>query len=751
MANAKYIWRLIAIALSYLVLALAFLSWVGTGFSDLPELSMVGEHTHILIFWALAWWLSSVWILYRAQLEKMMATNARNAVLEHSLELSSALLLRVDSEGTIVAIEGTLEEVDGLHAADFAGRHFEAFAEVNPLFHKLLLRAARGERFEAASPIGSRHYWHRFSPEVSILGGQAAFECWSTDITNENMLREQLKLLDRVFASVSEAVVILDSRRVVTHVNEAFTEITLLKPEQVIGTSRTFKLINEPNFKFHRNLLTSLKDKGKWEGRVSLRRTNGELFPATATISAVTDQQGEVSHFVMIFSDLSALESTHEELKYLADHDNLTDLPNRRLFLDRLDQAVKRAQRNNAQLALFFIDLDGFKLVNDAYGHQVGDEILKSVGKRLLSAMRHSDTVARLAGDEFTVITENIADSTEIASVAEKIMACFKAPFNTAAGELELSASVGIGVYPEDGEDLTSVLNCADKAMYKAKAEGRNGYYRLAAGQIQHLPGTMFFPSELRLALKRGQMELMYQPLQDLRTGRIVGCEALLRWNHHCRGVISPLEFMDLSEGAGITGAIGQWALDEACQQMVQWRRQGLDLDYVSINIANSQINDPGYGEMVIDTLERYQLHRSRVMLEIPEPVLLADFSRALEFMRELGKRGLRFCIDEFGSTQADYSYIREVPADSIKIGHRLVARMGLGHEDGALVRALVGIGDIVGKQVIAVGVERPGQEAMLMELGCKLAQGYLYARPLSAKSFTETYSITEKTGTLVH
>lgn len=749
--NAKNIWQLIVIAVFYLAVAIAFLSWISTGFSALPEISAVTQHTYTLGLWALAWWLTSVWVVYRNRTAYTMDVKARSALLERSLELSTVLVFQVDRKGAIVAIDGAFEEVDGLHAADFVGRHFNAFAGVNPEFYKLLLKAAQGEQFEASSRIGSRYYRHRFLPEVSIPGGQTAFACQSVDISNENELRGQLGLANRVLASLSEAVVIFDRRRVVTYVNQAYTKITLRKPEQVIGTRTGFDIIDDPTVGLYRNVLASLKDKGRWEGEMSLRRTNGELYPAAVSVVAVKDRFHEVSHYLMLFSDLSNLERTHEELKYLADHDNLTDLPNRRLFLDRLDQAVKRAQRSNAQLAVFFIDLDRFKLINDSHGHHVGDEILKAVGNRLLSAMRHSDTVARLAGDEFTVITENIADSVEITSIAEKIMGCFQAPFETAVGVLDLSASVGIGVYPEDGEDLISILNCADKAMYKAKAEGRNGYYRLAAGQIQHLPGTMFFPSELRLALKRGQMELMYQPLQDLRDGRIIGCEGLLRWNHHCRGVISPLDFMDLSEGAGITGAIGQWALDEACQQMVQWRRQGLDLDYVSINIANSQINDPGYAEMVIDTLERYQLHRSRLMLEIPEPVLLANFSRAGELMQKLGEQGVRFCIDEFGSTMADYSYIQEVSADSIKIGHRLVARVGLGSEDGTLVRALVGIGDIVGKQVIVVGVERPGQEAMLIELGCAVAQGYLYARPLSAKSFTETYSLVDRPGAQAH
>ena len=738
MAKEKHVWQQLAIAVLYLLVA-GF--YTATSLRSNSFAATLTENWQVFSLFALAWLLSSVFLLYRHFVFSVTVDRNNSSLLEKAAAMPSHLLWQVDADGVVVSIDGQLEEKEGLQAEDFLGRTIEAFEAINPNFYHLLKKAKQGEHFDACCTIGTRYYHHEFFPLDVERDDRAAFQCVSVDITVENRLRDRVELARQIFSKAGEAIVILDRRRMVTSVNHAFTQLTLRSSEQVVGTRSGFDIIEQPSVGFYRKVLASLKKTGAWDGEISLRRSTGELFTAQVSINVIKDRFGQIKNYVMFFSDLTHLERTHQELRYLADHDNLTDLPNRRLFLDRLDQGVKRAQRTSSQLAVYFIDLDGFKLINDAYGHPVGDEILRAVGSRLLSAVRHSDTVARLAGDEFTIITENITDAAEINSIAQKIMRCFETPFIALGESIDMSASVGIGVYPEDGEDLTSLLKRADEAMYKAKAEGRNGFYRLSEGKIEHLPRAMFFPSELRVALKRGQMELVYQPLLDLRNGKVVGCEGLLRWNHHCRGIIAPGDFMTLSEGAGLTGAIGQWALAEACQQLLAWRAARVDLDYVSINIANSQINDPGYAEIVIDILAEHRLHPSNLMLEIAEGVLLSNLSRACRLMEQLSEAGVRFCVDEFGSSLADYSYIREIPADTLKIEQRLMVRAGVGHEDSGLIRALVGIGDILGKKVVAVGVERPGQEALLLEVGCSAAQGYLYGRPMSAESFRTTYA----------
>ncbi len=741
MAKATHVWLQSAIALCYLVAGFIF---------NFYTASSPRENWQPYTLLAVVWLLSSAYVLFRAVNSGIAAELSKRDLLTNVSAQSAILLWNVNDRGVLIGIDGHLEEKEGLGAADFLGNKVDVFKSVNPDFHELLKKAKKGEYFEDCCYIGNRYYRHHFSPVSAGSDGQNGFQCISLDISVENQLRDKVELSQQIFSKTTEAIVILDRQRMVSSVNHAFTELTGIAPNQMVGTRGGFGMIGQPSVGFYRRVLHGLKQSGYWTDEISLRRASGELFTAKFMVALIKDEYGLVCNYVIFFSDLTHIERTHEELRYLADHDNLTDLPNRRLFLDRLDQGVKRAQRSKSQLAVFFIDLDNFKLINDAHGHQAGDEILKEVGRRLLSAVRLSDTVARLAGDEFTIITENVTDSMEVTSIARKIMSCFESPFRVFEEMIEMSASVGIGVYPDDGEDLTNLLKRADEAMYKAKSEGRNGFYSLSEGRSGHLPEAMFFPSELRLALKRGQMELVYQPLQDLRTGRVMGCEGLLRWNHHCRGIIPPTDFMTLSEGAGITSAIGKWTLDEACNQLQAWRREQVDLEYVSINIASSQINDPGYGEMVIDALAKFQLHSSSLMLEVSEGVLLRNLTQACQLMRHLGDIGVRFCVDEFGSSSADYSYIREIPADTLKIDQRLLARTRTGKEDTNLIRALIGIGDILGKNVVAVGVERPGQEELIRELGCNLAQGYLYAKPMSAESFSKAYTRPVATGSLL-
>ena len=731
MARAKHIWQQSAITVFYLSVGLA-LNFT----ADKPLLATWQPYALL----ALAWLLSVAFVLYHNSISTMALELRKRVLFEKTSVVTNVLLWNIDKAGVLVSIDGHLQEKEGLQAADFVGRNLDVFEPVNLTFYNLLKRALAGESFEACCFIGSRYYRHFFTPSSPEEDQDESFQCISLDITTENQLRDRVELSQQILSNTTEAIITLDRQRVVSSINKAFTQLTLYTHDQIVGTRGAFSIIGQPSVSFYREILRGLKKTGTWSDEISLRRASGELFSAEFSISVIKDRAGLVSNYVIYFSDLTQLERTHEELRYLADHDNLTDLPNRRLFLDRLDQGVKRAQRSNSQLAIYFIDLDNFKLINDAHGHHAGDEILKEVGRRLLSAVRHSDTVARLAGDEFTIITESVSDTMEVTSIARKIMSCFDSPFMVFGEGIGMSASVGIGIYPDDGKDLTSLLKRADEAMYSAKSEGRNGFYSLSEGKVGRLPEAMFFPSELRLALKRGQMELVYQPLHELRNGRVMGCEGLLRWNHHCRGIISPTDFMTLSEGAGITAAIGQWTLNEACRQLKTWRAERVDLDYVSINIASSQINDPGYPEMVIDALTKYQLHPSSLMLEIAEGVLLRNLTQACQLMHHLSDVGVRFCVDEFGSTLADYSYIREIPADTLKIEQRLLARSPTGKEDTNLIRALVGIGDILSKNVVAVGVERPGQEELVRELGCQLAQGYLYAKPMSAESFSKTY-----------
>ena len=665
--------------------------------------------------------------------------------LEEVASTCNVVIWQADKKGVLTQIvgwQGINNEVD---TADLLGRDISVLKDDYPDLYAFMVRAQAGEEFVGHSDLGSRSYQHSFSALRDDDGRTGGFQCASLDVTEDQRLYNRLAFTEQVIATAGEALVIFNRKHKVLSVNQAFTRMTGFSRQHLLkladaGASES-GLLAHPDEAFFRNVLQTLKQEDRWTGEVALRRRSGEQFAANVSLSVIRGNGGTLTHYAMFFSDLSHMKRSHEELRYLATHDNLTDLPNRRLLMDRLEQGVQRAKRSNRQLAVFFIDLDNFKMINDTMGHHFGDDLLKEIARRLLTVVRQSDTVARFAGDEFTVVAENISDLAEVRSIAEKILSCFEKPFEFNQQEFETTASVGVAVYPDDGGDADSLMKQADAAMYKAKEAGRNGYYSLHDGENSRVSGRLFYPSELRLALKRNQMSLVYQPLFDIKQQRVVGCESLLRWNHHARGLIKPSDFMVISEEAGITGELGAWTLDEVCRQLRSWHLQGLDVGYVSVNIEISQIEDPDYPELILDTLAQHKLDASCLMFEISETLVLANLTKVTQFVRTLSQMGIRFCIDGFGSSGKNSNYLKNLPVEALKLDHRLLMRVNGTRQHIDLIQALTGIGDILDKTVIAVGVERVRQEEVLAEIGCHFAQGYLYGKPMSADYFGKTFS----------
>ena len=665
--------------------------------------------------------------------------------LEDIANICKVVIWQVDKQGRLTQVLGWQGINDEVDTADLLGRDIAVLNDDYPEFFVLLSRAQSGDEFVGHSFFGSQSYQHSFSKLTDNNGQPAGFQCVSLDVSEDQRIYNRLAFTEQVIATAGDAVVIFSRRHKVLSVNHAFTRITGFSRQNLQklaaeGASQS-GLVAHPDTFFFRTVLRALNEDDRWTGEVVLRKRSGEQFSANVSLSVIRGNGGALSHYTMFFSDLSHMKRSQEELRYLATHDNLTDLPNRRLFLDRLEQGIQRAKRSKRQLALFYIDLDNFKLINDSLGHHFGDDLLKEISQRLLTVVRQSDTVARLAGDEFTVIAENINDLVEVRAIAEKILSCFVKPFEFHAQQMEASASVGVAIYPNDGGDLETMMKQADVAMYKAKEAGRNGYYSLHDGESSRVSGRLFYPSELRLALKRDQMTLVYQPLFDIKQRRVVGCESLLRWNHHARGLIKPGDFMIISEEAGITSELGAWTLNEVCRQLRSWHLQGLDVGFVSVNIEISQIEDPTYPELILDTLQQHKLDTSCLMFEINESVALDHLMQVTQFVRTLSQMGIRFCIDSFGSCGKNSNYLKELPVEALKLDHKLLMGVNNTRHHVDLIQALTGIGDILDKTVIAVGVERTRQEEVLTEIGCHFAQGYLYGKPMSADYFGKAYS----------
>jgi diguanylate cyclase (GGDEF)-like protein len=447
----------------------------------------------------------------------------------------------------------------------------------------------------------------------------------------------------------------------------------------------------------------------------------------------VRDARAGTSHYVGVFSDITLIKESQEKLDHMAHHDPLTALPNRLLFHDRLQHALLRAARDQDQLAVLFIDLDRFKNVNDTLGHHVGDELLQKVAGQLAARLREGDTLARLGGDEFIVLLERIDGEYGATQVAEKLMTMFDQPFTVAGHELFVTCSVGISLYPDDALDLNMLIRNADVAMYQAKARGRNGYRFYAPSMTGEGVERLRLETFLRRSLEKNEMFLNYQPQVEIDTGRLVGVEALVRWNH------PELGFIPLAEDSGFINQLGKWVLDEACRQMMRWQAQGLRVPKMAVNLSVKQFERGSIAGMVADILKETGLEPQRLQLEVTESVIM-NTGDALGFINDLHAIGVGLAIDDFGTGYSSLAYLKQLPVQTLKIDRSFIKDISTDVNDEAIAIAIIQLGKSMHLSVIAEGVETEEQAAFLLRHGCKLAQGYFYSRPVLAQDMLERW-----------
>lgn len=647
----------------------------------------------------------------------------------------------VDGAGTVRSVHGGTDSQGGLRGEEILGWPVARLTAENPRLAGLVQRARSGYRSVGEARIQGVCYRHHLFPHPGD-GDFFGFTCISEQLSGTQSQAASGQLWRVLFEQAGDAMMVLDHERKVIAANPGVTKITGHAANDLIGEHERLLVFRPQGEEQPRSPFEQLQRREVWEGEAMVRHKSGRLCEVRVVACVARDSLGQIVNYVVLFTDLSQSKRIEEELRHLATHDHLTDLPNRRLFLDRLDQGIRRARREQRQLVVLFVDIDAFKAINDTHGHHVGDAILREVARRLRLAVRQSDTVARLAGDEFTVLTEGPREEAD--ALVAKIGACFETPFAVSEMTLHVSASVGAASYPRDGADIEELMQHADRSMYDAKAS------RDERGVLEHRPRRssdreegLYFPSELRLAIRRGQLGLVYQPQVDLESGRPVAVEALLRWQHHCRGNISPAEFMGLAEDAGITQSISDWTLTQVAKQLRSWQRWHLPIRQVAVNVAPSQIRDPEYPRTVADALARQGVATDAILLEVSEGDYLDEVDQVRQFFTRARALGLRLCIDQFGTVAARYDYISGLPVDAVKINQRALRDSG-GRADPRLLQALVAVCRVAGKTVIAVGVERSAQEAELLAAGCALGQGFLYSRPLSAEEL-RTFRLPER------
>lgn len=538
--------------------------------------------------------------------------------------------------------------------------------------------------------------------------------------------QDSLRLLDKVFDDSREGIIVTDAEQRIVSVNRSFTKITGYSMEEAFGKTPSLLSSGHHDEHFYRNMWRNLNRFGHWQGEIWNRRSNGEIYPEWLSISAVLDSEGQPSNYVGFFSDISERKAVEARMEFLAFHDALTGLPNRTQARNHFEQAMAFAHRAQAKLALLFLDLDNFKTINDSLGHEVGDILLKKLASMLQSATRETDSVSRYGGDEFLIQLSNARDSDTITDITEKILLHLAKPFDVGGYELSTSFSIGIAIYPDDGRDFDTLLKKANTAMYKAKEAGRNTYRfyteQMNIDALEHLK----LLNGLRRALENGEFTLHYQPQMEIGSGRIVGAEALIRWNHPEFGIIPPSRFIPIAEESGLIVQIGEWVLREACRTAAGWGNLA-----VAVNLSAIQFRQANLVETVFRAIEDFGLDPSLLELELTESVLLQDSRNVMAAIQQLKKNGIKLAIDDFGTGYSSLSYLKRLEVDKLKIDRSFVKEMADNPNDAAIVAAIVQMAASLKLKTIAEGVEDEKTLEALRTLRCDEMQGYLFSRPL--------------------
>lgn len=537
------------------------------------------------------------------------------------------------------------------------------------------------------------------------------------------------------FDSATEGIMIIDDNAHIIAINKGFTDITGFTEVEVFGS--TPKALHIDNHDLWRILL----DHGKWSGEVSNQRKNGDLYQASLTLTVVKNKEGRIVNYVGVFADITESKRSQIRLHELVNHDPLTGLPNRRLLNELLEYSIKRAERDNNQIALLFIDLDRFKTINDSLGHQVGDKLLYEASSRISQSMRESDVVARLGGDEFVVMMDTINQAEDAALVAQKIIHALQIEFIIDGKEIFTSASVGISIFPKDGEDVDSLIKAADIAMYQVKNKGKNSHCFYSDDLSKSALERFNMENQLRRALERNQFEVYYQPQVSLITGDIIGAEALIRWNHPELGLVSPAKFIPVAEETGLIVQIGEWVLRQAALQAMRWIADGYAIQWVSVNVSVVQIMRSNFADTVYGMLIETDCDPSILELEITESTVMHNTEYVIDTFNQIKQLGLRLAIDDFGTGYSSLSNLKRLPLDKIKIDQSFVRGLPEDSDDAAIAHAINAMARSLGFTVIAEGVETLAQAEFLQIMGCEEAQGYLYSKPVPTAEFTKLLS----------
>lgn len=560
----------------------------------------------------------------------------------------------------------------------------------------------------------------------------------SKDITNQRQQEDDLKLADIVYQNSSEAMMVTNNKNEIIAINPALSNITGYSKSELIGKDPKIFSSGKQSRQFYKVMWEEIKLTGTWQGEICNTRKNGTDYPEWLSINTIYDDYGKVFRRIALFSDITEKKKKDALILKQANYDSLTNLPNRRMFIERLEQEIKISKRSEQKFALIFIDLDNFKSINDSRGHIYGDVLLVEAGKRITQCIREVDTVARLGGDEFTIILSDLSDIYNVEAICQKLLQALSEPYYISEMHTYISASLGITIYPNDASTTVELLKNADQAMYLAKSLGRNQFCYFTASMQEHALNKLELMNDLRKAISLNQLVVFYQPIVELKTGDICKAEALLRWNHPVRGMVSPAEFIPLAEESGLIIEIGDWVFKQTVQHVKQCQKQlGLDIQ-ISVNKSPVQFRERVAQLDWLSYLAENKLSGDNIVIEITEGLLMNNNATTMERLAQFRAAGIELSMDDFGTGYSSLSYLKKFELDYLKIDQSFTKNLALGSEDMILSEAIITMAQKLGLKVIAEGIETEEQMQLLLDSGCDYGQGYYFSRPVPGEDFLQ-------------
>ncbi|MBU2894259.1 EAL domain-containing protein [Colwellia sp. D2M02] len=542
--------------------------------------------------------------------------------------------------------------------------------------------------------------------------------------------KQHLLIAEKIIEASLDGIMITNANGSIMSVNPAFTKVTGYQADEVIGKRSNILSSGLHCASFYHELWQTILTEGVWQGEIWNKRKNGEVYPQWLTIIEISESKQKNQTFAAIFSDISDRKMAEKRIENLAFYDELTQLPNRRLFYDRIDIALASAHRNQEKVALFFIDLDYFKDINDNYGHRVGDQLLQSIAKRLTDSIKEGDTVARLGGDEFTLLLTEIKEVSHISKICQRVIDQVRQPYHIDGHTLQVTTSIGIAVYPDDGTNETELLKNADIAMYRAKDIGRNSFQLFTPAMNAQSLERSLMQNHFRLALKNNELILNYQLQKNILNDEIHGVETLLRWSNPTLGQVSPAQFIPMAEELGLIAEVDNWVLAQACQQRKTWLDNGVNCGRIAVNISPLHFHQGDLIASVKSILSISQLPPELLEIEVTESCFIKQLDNAANILQELKKMGIKIALDDFGTGFSSLSYLTRLPIDIIKIDASFIAKLPNNYREAQITSAIIMLAQNLELEIVAEGVENEAQMSFLLEHGCNIIQGYLYSKP---------------------